>query len=509
MANKNYRPVLSFGLRTVLISLVLLVLLVGLNIAASLLPIHLKLIDTSYNALYTLSSTTAQKLSGIDEPVTVYFLCSDGTADNSILTFLRRYESVSRNITVKTVNTTENSSFSLAYTDRELSDYSVIVEGKRRSAVIDYYDLYLWEDTQLGLGIMTFEQYAAMMSSSSSYLLEIYPPVQHFNGEAKITNAVSYVTSENVPKIYAVSSHGETAIGSDFRNTIKASAYDLVEGFSLLAYGGIPADCDTLLFHAPTSDITAEEAAWILSYLEKGGNLFLSTAIGKQYSDIEVTETDESGAKTVKTDPSDFPNLMAVLKRAGLSASNGVIVEPDSKMSLSSNNTMLLPKANGSHAATSASSGSTLLLPSAHAILIDSAATDAVSLFTTSASSYTVSVGSTDITKKDEYSLDGPFAVGAYAKIGDGEIVWYASGTFLTDYYDTLVSGGNHAYAIAAFDAMNEKEATTALPSVSLEEPKLIVTDQTAMVFASFLCGVIPFSVLLGGFVFVRKRRRA
>ena len=106
MANKNYRPVLSFGLRTVLISLVLLVLLVGLNIAASLLPIHLKLIDTSYNALYTLSSTTAQKLSGIDEPVTVYFLCSDGTADNSILTFLRRYESVSRNITVKTVNTT-------------------------------------------------------------------------------------------------------------------------------------------------------------------------------------------------------------------------------------------------------------------------------------------------------------------------------------------------------------------------------------------------------------------
>ena len=39
MANKNYRPVLSFGLRTVLISLVLLVLLVGLNIAASLLPL--------------------------------------------------------------------------------------------------------------------------------------------------------------------------------------------------------------------------------------------------------------------------------------------------------------------------------------------------------------------------------------------------------------------------------------------------------------------------------------
>ena len=96
-----------------------------------------------------------------------------------------------------------------------------------------------------------------------------------------------------------------------------------------------------------------------------------------------------------------------------------------------------------------------------------------------------------------------------YQLDGDGEIVWYASGTFLTDYYDTLVSGGNHAYAIAAFDAMNEKEGTTALPSVSLEEPKLIVTDQTAMIFASFLCGVIPFSVLLGGFVFVRKRRRA
>ena len=509
MANKNCKPSLSFGLRTVLISLVLLVLLIGLNVAVSLLPTNLKLLDTSYNALYTLSSTTAGKLSGIDEAVTIYFLCSDGTADNSILTFLRRYEALNSNITVETVNTTENSSFSLAFTDQTLSNYSVIVAGKQRSLVIDYYDLYLWEDTRLGLGIMTSEQYATMMSSSSSYLLEIYPPVQHFNGEAKVTNAIRYVTSENVPKIYAVSSHGETAIGSDLRSTVKASAYDLVEGFSLLAYGGIPTDCDMLLFHTPTSDITAEEATWILAYLQNGGNLFLTTAIGKQYSDTEITETDESGAGSVKIDPSDFPNLMAVLKEAGLSAANGVIVETDSKLTLSSNNTMLLPKANGAHAATAATSGSTLLLPSAHAILIDPAATGAVSLFTTSESSYTVSVGSTDITKKDESSLDGPFAVAAYARVGDGELIWYSSGTFLTDYYDTLVSGGNHAYAIAAFDAMNEKEGTTALPSVSLEEPKLIVTDQTAMIFTAFFCGVIPFSVFLGGFFFVRKRRRA
>jgi len=509
MQTTNRKASVGYGMRTVLISLFLLILLVGINLLVSMLPRNLTLLDTSYNALYTLSQTTKSNLSAVSEDISIYFLCSDGTEDSAILTFLQRYAAENSHITIKTVNTTENSTFTAAYTDVQLPNYSVIVESKRRSVIIDYYDLYLWEDTQLGLGIMTSEQYASMLSGSSGYLFEIYPPTQHFNGESKITNAISYVTSQNVPKIYAISAHGETSIGSDFRSTIKASSYDLVEGFSLLANGGIPQDCDMLFLYAPATDLTRDEATWILDYLNKGGNLFLVTAIGKQYSDMEVKKTDENGIETVTVDPSDFPNLMSVLKAAGLSALNGVIVETDSGMTLSSNNTMLLPKATADHSATTVAKGNTLLLPAAHGISVDPNAKNATILFSTSDKAYTVSVGSSDITQKDEYSLDGPFAVAVHASMGEGALVWYSSGTFITDYYDTLVSGGNHAYAIAAFHAMNAQESAIVLPSVSLEEPKLVVTDQTATVFGAFFCGIIPLSILIGGIAFRRKRLRA
>ena len=48
-----------------------------------------------------------------------------------------------------------------------------------------------------------------------------------------------------------------------------------------------------------------------------------------------------------------------------------------------------------------------------------------------------------------------------------------------------------------------------AIPSVSLEEPKLIVTGNTVVVFAALLCGVIPLSILLGGIFYLQKRKRA
>ena len=149
----------AFGVRAVLVALLLLAALVLLNLLTALLPQHLSKIDSSHNRLYTLSERTEEALRALDGDVTLYFLCSNGTEDATLRTFLDRYASLSDRIKVKVVDPVANPTFTKTYTDAALSNYSVIIAGEKRSLSIDYYDLYLWENEMLG--ILTAEEFEA------------------------------------------------------------------------------------------------------------------------------------------------------------------------------------------------------------------------------------------------------------------------------------------------------------------------------------------------------------
>ena len=482
----------NYGLLTSLIAILLLLVLVLVNVAVNLLPRTVTVLDSSFNQLYTLSETTEERISALKEDVTVYFLCSDGTEDPSLRTFLDRYDALSDRVTVRVVDPKENPTFTSAYTDAVLSNYSIIIEGAKRSLAIDSYDLYLWENE--ALGILTYEEYAAMASDATgSYLLSYYPTVQHFNGESKLTNGISYVTADSVPRVYVTSNHSETALGSDLRATLKANAYELVEGFSLFSAGGVPKDCAVLLVNNPKSDLSADERTWIADYLASGGRLFLTTAADNAYG----------------TEDETLPNLTALLAEYGLSAISGVIVEEDSSLSYSNYPVVLLPKPDRENPIFEGASGSTVVFYTAHGIRIAEGASGVTPLFTTSEKSYTAEIGTDDLYERTESSEDGPFMAAVLAERGKGRLVWFASAYALDDSIDSLVSGGNHTYAVSAFDHLTEKRDALALPSVSLEDPKLVITETTAVTLAIVFIGVVPFSVLFGGIFYIRKRRRA
>ena len=498
----------SYGMKAVLLSVLLLLALVLLNVAVSFLPKSITELDSSYNQLYTLSETTEKQVSTLSDRVTIYFLCDNGTEDATIRTFLDRYAALNGKVEIKTVDPVKQPTFTEKYTESTLSNYSIIVESNRRSVCIDYYDLYLWENEQLG--ILTAEEYVTWMSDSyGAYILSYYPTVQHFNGEAKITNAITYAVSETVPKIYVLSGHGEVSLGADALSVLKSNAYELVTDTSLFSAGGIPQDCSLLLIHTPTKDISKTEADWIKDYLDNGGSVFLTTAAAKQYlPSVQIVKGDD-GSETTETVPSDFPNLMALLANYGLSATNGIVIEQDKNLSYSASPFVLLPNKNTEHAVTSGASGATALFYTAHGIRIAEDAKNVTTLFSTSKSAYTSNSTSTDSYEKDALSEDGPFALAVAAECGKGKLVWFASQSILDDNVDTLVSGGNHAYAVSACDFLTEKEDSVALPSVSLEEPMLVITGNTATLFAVFFCGVIPISVFFGGLLFCSKRRKA
>lgn len=510
MKNLFQKRATGYGTRVAVLTFALLVVLVSVNVLVSLLPTQYTILDSTYNGLYTLSSTTESYIKTIDEDVTIYFLCDDGAEDAVIRTFLDRYSGLNDRITVKTVDPVESPSFASTYTDKTLSNYSVIVDGGKRSLVLDYYELYLWENE--ALGIMTAEEYAACLSDSyGQYILSYYETIQHFNGEAKLTNAITYVTADKIPKVYSLSNHGETALGSDFKGALGEGSYDVVEGVSLFSLGAVPEDCDILLINAPTTDVSTDEARWISEYLENGGRLLLTTVAGKTYTPYESTDTDENGTETTEAVASDFPNLLSVLEKYGLSAENGIIVETNSSMSYSDYPRILLPTKNTAHEIVTGASGATMMYYDAHGINFSESISGVTlsTLFTTSSSAYTVPQGAENTTDRTEASQDGPFTVGASAESGDTRIVWFASAHALDDTVDSLVSGGNHAFAVSACDWLSGKEESVSIASISLEEPKLIITEDALTVCSLFFCAVIPLSILIGGLVFWLRRRRA
>ena len=499
----------SHSVKTVLLSLLLLVLLITVNLATALLPRDFTVLDVSYNKLYTLSEASRKSVSALSESVTLYFLCDSGVEDTTIRTFLDRYASLSPYVTVKVVDPVENPTFAAKYTDRTLSNYSVILEGKKRSLALDYYDLYLWENEILG--ILTADEYVSAMSDSyGSYILSTYPTEQHFNGEAKLTNGISFVTAESVPKLYAVSNHGEAALGAGLLDTLKANAYEVVSGFSMLAYGGIPEDCEVLLINAPKSDLTKEETEWINAYLSKGGALLLTTDASKYYSDFERIPVGSDEAAAPELVKNDFPYLTDLLGGYGLSAANGIVIESDKNLSYSKYPFVLLPTPNQEHPITAGLSASSVVFYTAHGIRVNTSVNkNAAPLFTTSDGAYTSLSTSTESYEKDESSESGPFALGAVASVGKGSVVWLSSSTVLDDTVNSLVSGGNHALAVSVCDVLTDREESITLPSVSLEEPKLIVTGSTVYLLTALFCAIIPFSILFGGLIYCRKRRKA
>ena len=67
------------------------------------------------------------------------------------------------------------------------------------------------------------------------------------------------MVSDELPKIYLLSGHGEAALSDTFSNELTRSNYETVEDFSLLNVDEIPKDCDTLLIN-DYNDIVATTA---------------------------------------------------------------------------------------------------------------------------------------------------------------------------------------------------------------------------------------------------------
>jgi hypothetical protein len=94
-----------------------------------------------------------------------------------------------------------------------------------------------------------------------------------FDGCARLTNAIDYVTSKQVSTIKIFGS--KDAMDASLKTYLIGGGYYFEEIASPLDIGN---DCDLLLLHTPKTDITEEEAGALSNYLAGGGKVFLITS---------------------------------------------------------------------------------------------------------------------------------------------------------------------------------------------------------------------------------------
>lgn len=454
---------------------IVLAIAVAVNLFAGALPASITQFDTTANQVFTVSEQTEALVSGLEEEVTIYWIVRSGYEESYIDTLLDQYKALSDKIKVVKKDPDVNPTFAESYTD-SLTENSLVVESGSKSRYVDYNDIF----------VMDYEAYYYYGEQNWS-----------FYGESEVTSAIDYVISEDLPKVYVLTGHGEASIPTTFSTAVEKENIEL-EDLTLLTEEYVPEDADCLLIYAPQRDISEDEKAKIEEYLGNGGNMIL------------ITDPPQDGA---------LINLDALMAQHGVIASDGIVVEGSQNNYVWGTPYYLLPNLE-SHTITSPliNSGYYVLLPISQGLTICEDLPETVSvseLLTTSSSAFSKAAGY-DLTtyEKEEGDIDGPFAlaVAITEAVDDdiySDIIWVASSSLLDEQTNEMVSGGNQDFFLNMLNYLcDSEESNISIHAKSLSNEYLTMDSGTASLLTVLILGVIPVAYLSVGIIIWYRRKR-
>jgi ABC-2 type transport system permease protein len=500
--HKGLHPANAWMILTVLVLAAILLL----NVLVQALPARFTIFDLTTPKISEVSDVTRDYLAQLKEDVVLYRLCITGNEDKAVVQLMEHYDELSDHVRVEAVDPTVHPRFAAGFTDKQLSDNSIIISGNKRSKVLDYNDLLLYNIYYSADGSsyalqsqMTFDDFSTFYETYSDYFIQGYYSYQTlFVGEDAITSAIDYVTTDVLPKVYFTTGHGETPFPEPLYGYLSRDNIDSAE-FSSVA-SKFPTDADTILIYAPTQDFTQEEIHALRDYLLTGGNVILFTS----YHNL------------------DLPNLLALMKEFGMEASDSLVAETDSARYYNYKH-FLLPDTSGARDRYQVSSY-TLLAPNSHPIsMVQSEHTlTYTALFSTSdeaeledaKSSEEETVSSIDEANSNSENEKkvGKFDIGALVTLSGenaGHLCWIGSPEILNSDYNSAVRGGNYTYFLTILGDMCEKNYSLTIESKVMDGDTLILSSFQIGFWGVVLIAVIPLSVLgIGIFIHLKRKYR-
>lgn len=274
---------LKKGGYTAIFTVIVIAAVVILNLIVGRLPEKVRQWDMSSSQIYTLGGTTKDLVKALDKDVTIYVIADPASVDKRITSFIKRYQDLSGHIKVVTVD-------SVLHPDQvkqlNAQDNALFVScsttGKTESIALK--DIIKMDE-------MSYYYYGQSKETE-------------FDGEGRLTGAISHVINDVQKTIYMTEGHGEAALGATASDMLKKSNLT-VNSWNLLTGGSIPKDCELLLINAPASDLANDEKKMISDYLDKGGRVMILAGYGEK----------------------DRPNLNALMNDYGLNLENGLAAD--------------------------------------------------------------------------------------------------------------------------------------------------------------------------------------
>ena len=472
------RNTLSLSVYSNAVIVIAIAISVVVNLFVNQIPSVYSEFDLTSNGVFTLTQDSKDFIAALDQDITIYVLGTKEQLENydykEVTNTLTQYSELSDHVKVVYKDPTLDPTFAQQFTSENVTIGSLIVVCGEHSKVVSTSDIY---ETEV--------DYSTYQQTRTAY-----------DGEGQITSAISYVTSDDLPKLYVITGHNEASI-SDFtrlKSAIEKQNIE-IEELQLIAADSIPEDASAVMILSPETDYSKDDAAKISDYLSNGGNLIISL----NYT-AEAT-----------------PNIDSVLAAYGVNHINGIVFETD-QSKMVQNPIYLLPNVESTTITNSLLSANLpALVPQASAFTVSNDAvpdtTEMEEALVTSDSSYVkTDVNNAESSAKEAGDVDGPFDIAVYIKdtVSDNEakIAAFSTDYIFEDEIDMNVGGANVSIATNALNDMIDQTLNATIPSKSYDTSYLTVNSGTAMLISFLLIIFLPIATLAAGIVVWYRRRK-
>ena len=448
---------------------------VVVNLVVTALPAKYTSIDCSATKLYSLTNDTKDRVSKLDEDITIYVLNSKKSKDAKIDETINRYKDLSSHIKVKYVYPATSPKFYQDYTDTTPTTNSLIIESKNRSKVIDYNDIYEYD------------------SSSYYYGYQSQSSITGYDAEGQITSAIEYVTmdADELPVIYQITGHNETEIGSNFQSVVSKANANL-KSLELFNEEKVPEDATAIIINSPTVDFNEEDAQKVIDYLNGGGKAMI---VGCYAYNDELT------------------NFNKILAAYNVSFKTGVVAENDSSKYYQ-NPLYLLPTIETTDYTSDATDGYVFLAGScAISYPEDTDDVTYTKLLSTSDSAVLKKDWKNITTSKaEDADENGPFTTGLAVNDSStgASIVVFGTPYVVDDSYDNAVSGNNADMFKDVISSMtgNVELASSVIPVKDYTLSNITINTLQAVITGLIIMIAVPILLIIIGIVVWTMRRK-
>jgi len=461
-----------YGGYATLVTVVVITMLILVNLVVDQFDFT---IDLTRNRLFSLSEQTFGLLDGLEQEIDIISLNEPGAENPVAMKIIEQYTARSRYINFSTIDPIRYPHLVMRYQGNggTLSQGSIIVENRElnRFKVISAHELIN----------IRFDQQQQPIAESLAV-------------EQRLTGAIIYVTTEELPVIYVLTGHDQAPIPSEIREQMELENFR-IEELNLMTTESVPDDAHALLVISPKRDLTETEEQILRDYLEQQGRaIFLMDII-----------------------PQGLPRFEAIFRSYGVELKRHIVVEGDAEMHVG-NALWLVPNMESHDIMTPLKTADMrMLIPVSQSIEIMDVRRRTLNiepLLVTSESAWGKTNLQAQTIEREEGDAEGPFNVGvavtdevfADNQTKTSKLILLANAGFLSSEFSGQIPG-NANFLLNSLNWIQDREEAISIRPRSLETPRLNMNWQQQLILAGVAVILIPL-LILGSGLFVWMKRR-